>query len=57
MEQGSHTNFMKAGGRYSNLVAFQRSHPSSRNEEDEVVIGDGDVLRLIEAVNGEKIIL
>ena len=56
VEQGSHDELMKAGGRYSELVAYQRSHASSSDEEDGVVVGDGGVLEEIESVNEEAMI-
>ena len=57
VEQGSHDELIRAGGRYSELVAFQRSHASSSDEEDGVVLGDGGVLEEIESVNEEAMIL
>jgi ABC-type multidrug transport system fused ATPase/permease subunit len=57
VEQGSHDELMKAGGRYSELVAYQRSHASSSDEEDGVVVGDGGVIEEIESVNDEAMIL
>ena len=57
VEQGSHDELMKAGGRYSELVAYQRSHASSSDEEDGVVVGDGGVLEEIESVNEKAMIL
>ncbi|KAL3807410.1 hypothetical protein ACHAXA_009472 [Cyclostephanos tholiformis] len=45
IEQGSHDELMKAGGRYSELVAFQRSHGSTSDEEDVIVLGDEDKLK------------
>jgi ABC-type multidrug transport system fused ATPase/permease subunit len=57
VEQGSHDELMKAGGRYSELVAYQRSHASSSDEEDGAVVGDGGVIEEIESVNDEAMIL
>lgn len=41
IEQGSHDELMKARGRYSELVAFQRSHSSLSDEESVVVLDNG----------------
>jgi ABC-type multidrug transport system fused ATPase/permease subunit len=41
IEQGSHDELMKARGRYSELVAFQRSHSSLSDEESVVVMDNG----------------
>ena len=57
VEQGSHDELMKAGGRYSELVAYQRRHASSSDEEDGAVVGDGGVIEEIESVNDEAMIL
>jgi ABC-type transport system involved in Fe-S cluster assembly fused permease/ATPase subunit len=54
VEQGSHDKLIGAGGRYSELVGFQRSHTSSSDEEDGVVLGDGGVLIEIESVNERR---
>ncbi len=57
VEQGSHDELMKAGGRYSELVVYQRRHASLSHEEDGVVVGDGGVLEEIESANEEAMIL
>lgn len=41
IEQGTHDELIRLGGRYSELVAFQRSHSSSSGGHDEVVGNNG----------------
>eukprot|EP00579_Thalassiosira_antarctica_P032695 CAMPEP_0201994348 /NCGR_PEP_ID=MMETSP0905-20130828/2218_1 /ASSEMBLY_ACC=CAM_ASM_000554 /TAXON_ID=420261 /ORGANISM="Thalassiosira antarctica, Strain CCMP982" /LENGTH=787 /DNA_ID=CAMNT_0048549301 /DNA_START=78 /DNA_END=2441 /DNA_ORIENTATION=- len=54
IEQGSHDELMRRGGRYSELVAFQSSHSSSSDEEDEVVAGGDEMVREGLKVNGGR---